>query len=96
MNTYVILRRNGFRDVQELEQAAARSRQAGEAMAGDVRWIRSYVLAEGGSAVGTICIYQATGAQAIHDHAARAALPLDEIVQVNGTVVVRPDPQAGS
>ncbi len=30
MNTYAILRRNGFRDVQELEQAAARSRQAGD------------------------------------------------------------------
>jgi len=94
MNTYVILRRNGFRDGQELERAAARSRQAGDAMAGDIRWIRSYVLEEGGNAVGTVCIYQAIGPEAIREHAARASLPMDEVVQVRGTVVVRPDPEA--
>jgi hypothetical protein len=94
MNTYVILRRRGFRDGDELERAAARSRQAGDAMAGDIRWIRSYVLEEGGSAVGTVCVYQATGAEAIRKHAAEAALPIDEVVEVRSTVVVRPDPEA--
>jgi hypothetical protein len=94
MNTYVILRRNGFQDVQELERAAARSKQAGDAMAGDIRWIRSYLLEEGGGSVGTLCIYQATGPEAIREHAARASLPVDEIVEVRGTVVVRPDPEA--
>jgi hypothetical protein len=29
-------------------------------MADDIRWIRSYVLEEGGGSVGTVCIYQAT------------------------------------
>jgi hypothetical protein len=94
MNTYVILRRNGFRDPEELERAAARSRQVGDAMAGDIRWIRSYVLEEGGNAVGTVCIYQAIGPEAIREHAARASLPMDEVVQVRDTVVVRPDPEA--
>lgn len=94
MNTYVILRRNGFQGTEQLEQAAARSKQAGDAMSGDIRWIRSYVLEEGGSAVGTVCVYQATGPEAIREHAARASLPIDEVVQVRDTVVVRPDPEA--
>ena len=38
--------------------------------------------------------YQASGPEAIREHAERAALPLDEVLQVRGTVVVRPDPEA--
>jgi hypothetical protein len=94
MNTYVILRRQGFPNLEALESAAERSRQAGDAMESDVRWIRSYVLEESGSALGTVCVYQATSVAALRDHAARAALPLDEVVAVHETVVVRPDPGA--
>jgi thiamine biosynthesis protein ThiC len=94
MDTYVILRRNGWRSGAELEQAAARSSQVGdEEMSDDIRWIRSYVLEEGGSAVGTVCIYQATSEEAIREHASRADLPVDEIIRVADTVVVRPDPE---
>jgi thiamine biosynthesis protein ThiC len=94
MDTYVILRRSGWRSGDELEQAAERSRQVGdEQMSDDVRWIRSYVLKEGDSAVGTVCIYQATSPEAIHEHATRADLPVDEVIPVVDTVVVRPDPE---
>jgi thiamine biosynthesis protein ThiC len=94
MNTYVILRRSGWRSGNELEAAAERSRQVGdEEMSDDIRWIRSYVLDEGGGPVGTVCVYQATSPEAIRDHASRADLPVDEIIQVADTVVVRPDPQ---
>lgn len=49
MNLYVILRRGGWRSPADLEEAAARSAQVGdEEMADDIRWIRSYVLEEGG------------------------------------------------
>ena len=65
-------------------------------MSDDIRWIRSYVLEEGGSAVGTVCVYQATSPEAIRDHASRADLPVDEIIPVADTVVVRPDPEAAS
>jgi thiamine biosynthesis protein ThiC len=58
----------------------------------DIRWIRSYVLEEGGGSVGTVCIYQATSPEAIRRHASLADLPVDEIVAVLDTVVVRPDP----
>lgn len=96
METYVILRRSGWRSPGELEEAAARSTQVGEQMPDDVRWIRSYVLEEGGGAVGTVCVYQARSEHAIREHAARAGLPVDEIVRVVDTVLVRPDPQSAA
>jgi hypothetical protein len=92
MNLYAILRRNGFVDPQDLEAAAARSTIAGDAMSNDIRWIRSYVLGEDSGALGTVCIYQASSAEAIRRHASEANLPVDEIVPINDTVVVRPDP----
>ena len=94
MDTYVILRRSGWRSGDELGEAAGRSRQVGdEQMSDDIRWIRSYVLDEGAGTVGTVCIYQATSPEAIREHAQRADLPVDEIIPVADTVFVRPDPQ---
>jgi hypothetical protein len=93
MNTYVILRRSGWQSPAELQEAAGRSKQVGdEEMAEDIRWIRSYVLEEGGGSVGTVCVYQASSPEAIREHASRAGLPVDEIIPVADTVVVRPDP----
>ena len=92
METYVIVRRSGWRTLEDLEAAAARSTAEGERMADDVRWIRSYVLTEPDGSVGTVCIYQASSPEAIRAHASAADLPVDEIVAVGGTVIVRPDP----
>ena len=39
-----------------------------------------------------VCIYQASSPEAIRRHAAAADLPVDEIVKVADTVIVRPDP----
>ena len=55
-------------------------------MPDDVRWIRSYVLEEGGGSVGTVCIYEATSPEAIRKHASLADLPVDEIIAVADTV----------
>ena len=96
METYVILRRNGWRTPEDLQAAAARSIEEGDRMADDIRWIRSYVLAERSSEVGTVCVYQASSPEAIRAHAERAGLPVDEIVAVADTVIVRPDPVAVS
>ncbi len=97
MQTYVILRRGGWRSPQELEQAAARSKQVGdEEMSEDIRWIRSYVLEEDGGSVGTVCVYQASSPEAIRRHAERAELPVDEVIAVADTVVVRPEPAAAA
>ncbi len=91
METYVILRRGGWRTPDELQAAAARSTAVGESMPADVSWIRSYVLAEPSGELGTVCIYHASSPEAIRTHAYRAGLPVDEIVAVADTVIVRPD-----
>ena len=97
MNTYVILRRSGWRSPEDLQAAAARSAQVGdEEMSEDIRWIRSYVLEEGGGSGGTVCIYQASSPEAVREHASRADLPADEIIPVMDTVLVRPDPEAAA
>ena len=94
MDLYVILRRGGWRSPEDLGEAAVRStRVADEEMPDDIKWIRSYVLEEGGGSVGTVCLYQASSPEAIRKHAAAADLPVDEIISVADTVLVRPDPQ---
>jgi hypothetical protein len=94
MNTYAILRRRGWRSPADLEEAGERSRRVGdEQMSEDIRWIRSYALAEEDGSVGTVCIYQASSPEAIRKHAESADLPIDEIIPVADTVVVRPDPE---
>ena len=93
MNNYAILRRDGWRSGGDLEEAAKRSSQVGdEEMSDDIRWIRSYVLDEESGSVGTVCIYQATSPEAIRAHAERADLPVNEIIPIADTVIVRPDP----
>ena len=93
MDTYVILRRSGWKSPGDLQEAAARSTKVGDdEMSDDIRWIRSYVTAETDGSVGTVCIYQASSPEAIREHAGRADLPADEIIAVADTVIVRPDP----
>jgi len=91
MNQYVILRRGGWRSGEELEKAAARSTAVGEQMPDDIQWIRSYVLAEPTGELGTVCIYEASSPEAIRRHAGDAGVPVDEIIEIADTVVVRPD-----
>jgi len=54
-------------------------------------WLRP----RGGSGkLGTVCIYQASSPEKIREHASRADLPVDEIIPIADTVIVRPDPAA--
>jgi hypothetical protein len=93
MHTYVILRRSGWKSTDELQEAADRSRAVGdEQMSDDIRAVRFYVLEEDDGCIGSVCIYQASSPEAIREHASRADLPLDEIIPVADTVVVRTDP----
>ena len=92
MQLYVIVRRNGFASSEVLEEAAARSTTEGDKDGSGVRWIRSYVVSEDSGELGTFCIYEAESPEAIRAHARAADLPVDEIVPVADTVIVRPDP----
>lgn len=92
MDTFVILRRAGWRTAEDLQEASARSIAEGERAPDDALWIRSYVIGEPTGELGTVCIYEASSPEAIRTHAENARLPLDEIVKVVDTVLVRPDP----
>ena len=74
MDTYVILRRNGWRTAGRPPGGGARSTAEGERMPDDIRWIRSYVLTSATARVGTVCIYEASSPEAIRD-ARRARRP---------------------
>ena len=94
MNTYAIRRKHAWKSPAELEQIAARSKQvADDEFPSDIRWIRSYVIAEEDGSLGSICIYQATDREAVRKHAHRVGMPADEILDVADMVVIRPDPE---
>jgi hypothetical protein len=93
MKTYAIRRKNAWQSPEELEQVAKRSKEvADNEFPEDVRWIRSYVIAETDGTLGSVCIYQAVSPEAIREHAHRVGMPADEILDVADTVVIRPDP----
>jgi hypothetical protein len=92
MNTYVILRRDGWETPDDLQRAGARSAQVGDQMPDEVRWLRSYAIDEADGGVGTVCVYQASSPEAIRRHAGASGLPVTEIIHVADTIVVRPDP----
>ncbi len=93
MKLYVIRRPSGWRTPEDLQTAAARSKQVGdEQMSADIRWIRSYVVHEADGGLGTFCIYQASSPEKIREHADRADIPATDIFEVADTVIIRPDP----
>ena len=93
MDTYAIRRLHAWGSPEELGATAERSKSvAADEFPQDIRWIRSYVIAEDDGKLGTVCIYQASSPEAIRDHAHRVGMPADEIWEVADTVVIRPDP----
>ena len=95
MNLYVIRRPSGWRTPEQLQAAAARSKQVGdEEMPQDVRWMRSYVVNEADGGLGTFCVYEASSPEKIREHAERAGIPATDIFEVVETVLVRADPLA--
>ena len=93
MQLYGIRRRSAWADAKELEAAGGRSTEEGNKPDSGVRWIRSYVLQEEDGRLGSYCIYEATGPEAIRKHAEASGFSADEIHEVADTVVIRPDPE---
>lgn len=63
------------------DELEAASRRSVEVLAGmpDVRWIRSYVSDADGK---IYCEYDAPSVEAVHEHARRAGLPVDRVIEV--------------
>jgi hypothetical protein len=97
MKLYAIRRPMGWKTPEDLAEAAATSARVGDdEMSSDIRWIRSYVVIEANGTLGTICIYEASSAEKVREHAERAGLPATEIWEVADTVIVRDDPVAAA
>jgi Nickel responsive protein SCO4226-like len=96
VETYVILRRNGWSSATDLRAAAERSAAEAEHLTAVIVWLRSYVLEERDGTLGTVCLYQAASPETVRRHATAAGLPVDEIIKVADTIVVRPDPATSS
>jgi hypothetical protein len=93
MKLYTIRRRNAWDSPTEVEAIARRAKEVADSdFADEVRWIRSYVLADDDGTLGSLCVYQAVDAEAIRRHSHRVGMPADEINEVLETVLVRPDP----
>lgn len=93
MKTFAIRRNQAWQSAEELEEVAGRSKEVADSeFPDDIRWIRSYVIAEEDGTLGTVCIYQATDIEAVRKHAHRVGMPADQIWEVADTVVIRPDP----
>ena len=97
MQLFMIRRREGWGSPDELGAAAQRSKDVAESdFPDDIRWIRSYVVDEGGGKLGTFCVYEASSEEKVREHAAKVGMPADDIFPVVDTVVVRPDPVAAA
>ncbi len=92
MRYYAIFRRGGWSTTDELEAADARSNAEAARHSDELRKIRSYLIDEPEGTLGTVCLYQATSAEALAEHARSADLPCDEIVEVTAIDIHRPDP----
>lgn len=91
MKTYLVVRRRAWQTIDGLREAAKSAESALGRTPEDVRWIRSYHLAESEGSWGTVCVYQAASPEALRAHSRLAGLPLDEIVALSETLVVEPD-----
>ncbi|MFP3900430.1 MAG: nickel-binding protein [Acidimicrobiia bacterium] len=92
MDLYVIRRRRAFQPAT-VEAAVERANAQADEARDQLRHVRSYLLAEEDGSLGTVCLYEATGPEAIRAHATAAGLPADEILRVVDTGVTRPDPE---
>jgi hypothetical protein len=94
MDLFMIRRNKGWKTPEELGAAAKRSTEVAESdFPDEIRWIRSYVVAEESGELGTVCIYEASDADAVRRHADGVGMPADEVLPIVDTVLVRPDPQ---
>ena len=93
MELYMIRRRGIWANEEELAATNVKSVEAGEAMAGRLRWIRSYAVTEADGRIGSVCFYEAESPDAIREHGERIGAPSEEIQPVRGAAVKQPDPQ---
>lgn len=89
MKKYIIFRRNAWADATELERAASRaSRVCIEDMPDRVRWLRTYICEEDDGTLSSVCVFEASDSEALHEHARRANLACDAVLPIARTVFI--------
>ena len=90
---YLVPRTRAWLSEEELAAATDCLPAVNEALGGEVRWIRSYVVAEDDGSFSAFCVYEASGPEALLRHAEALMLPTDAIKRVVATIVRAPDPE---
>ena len=90
---YIVPRTRAWLSEEELAAAADCLPAVNEALGGEVRWIRSYVVAEDDGTFSAYCVYEASGPEALLRHAEAMMLPTDAIKRIATTIVRAPDPE---
>jgi Protein of unknown function (DUF4242) len=93
MTVYLVPRTRAWLSEEEVAAAADCVPAVNATLQDDIRWIRSYVVAEDDGTFSGYCLYEATSPDALRLHADALALPTDAIKPVVATIIAAPDPE---
>ena len=93
MTLYLVPRTRAWLSEEELAAVTGCLPAVNDAMEGDVRWIRSYIVAEEDGTFSGYCVYEAADPEALRRHADALMLPTDAVKPVAATLVAAPDPE---
>lgn len=92
---YLVRRRAFGKSAADIERCLLEAQRLGEqTVPRSVSWLGSYAVHEPDGSLGTVCLYQGAGVEALREHARRAGLPADDVVALLGRVVFRDEAQA--
>ena len=92
MPLYLVPRTGAWLSAEEVA-AAADCVPAVNATLSDIRWIRSYIVAEEDGSFTGYCVYEASDPEALRRHADALMLPTDAVKPVVATIVAAADPE---
>jgi hypothetical protein len=92
MPLYVVPRTRAWLSEEEVAAATDCLPAVNDAL-GDVRWIRSYVVAEPDGTFSAYCVYEAPDPEALRRHGDASMLPTDAVQPVARTLVAAADPE---
>jgi len=82
MNLYVVSRTSAWQSEEELAASADCLPAVLDTFGGDIRWVRSYVMAEDDGTFSAHCLYEATSAERLEQLADALMSPADSIKPV--------------
>jgi len=90
---YLVSRARAWLSEEELAATSECAPAVLELFAGDIRWIRSYIVQEDDGTYGACCLFEASSREVLERYADALMLPADAIKPVVTTSVSTPDPE---